>query len=64
MGGKVESVSAFERDKVYDFYKSHYSPENLVLASTGNVKHRELVDMAQETFKDFPSRKPLDFRIG
>jgi predicted Zn-dependent peptidase len=58
VGGMVESVSAFERDSVYDFYKSNYTPDNLVLAAVGKVRHQELVDLAAEAFKDFPAQKP------
>jgi predicted Zn-dependent peptidase len=61
VGGKVDSVSSFNREMVYDFYKTNYAPENLVLASVGKVTHRQLVDLAEKTFKDFPSKKPTDF---
>ena len=35
VGGLVESVSSFERDMVYDFYKKNYTHDNLVLAAVG-----------------------------
>ncbi|MCP5048412.1 MAG: insulinase family protein [bacterium] len=61
VGGRVDSVSAFERDSVFGFYRSSYSPENLVLASVGNVKHEALVQLASEAFKDFPANQPRQF---
>ena len=58
VGGLVESVSSFERDMVYDFYKKNYTPDNLVLAAVGKVNHWELVDLAANAFKDYPLQKP------
>jgi len=61
VGGKVESVSSFERDMVYDFYRKNYTPDNMILAAVGKVNHQELVEEAEKAFKHFPSRKPKDF---
>ena len=60
VGGKVESVSSFSRDMVYDFYKQTYTPDNLVLAVVGKVEHQELVDLANEAFKGFPAKQPRE----
>jgi len=60
VGGKVESVSSFERNMVYDFYKQHYTPDNLILAAVGKVEHQKLVDLAEAAFKNFPARKPRE----
>jgi predicted Zn-dependent peptidase len=64
VGGKVESVSAFNRDYVYQFYKNNYTPDNLVLTSYGKVTHNELVTLAEKAFKDFPAKKPGDFVLA
>ena len=61
VGGKVESVSSFERDMVYDFYKKNYIPDNMVLTAVGKVNHLELVELAEQAFADFPAKKPGDF---
>lgn len=61
VGGYVESVSAFNRDMVFDFYKNHYTPGNMVLAAVGNVPHEKLVELAAKHFKDYPPAKPSDF---
>ncbi len=55
VGGQVEPVSSLQRDDVYDFYKKHYSPDNLVLAAVGKINHQELVQLARKAFKDFPA---------
>ena len=64
VGGKVEPVSAFRRDMVYDFYKKNYTPDNLVLAAVGKVTHHDLVRLASQAFKDFPSKEPGDFNFA
>lgn len=61
IGGKEKRVSSFERDMVYDYYQTHYSPDNLLLACVGNIEHNQLVQLAADAFKHFPSRKPNDF---
>jgi len=61
VGGKVESVSVFNRDMVFDFYKKNYTPDNLLLASVGKIPHKQLVELAEKAFKNHPSRKPRDF---
>ncbi|NIM11186.1 MAG: hypothetical protein GTO45_04280 [Candidatus Aminicenantes bacterium] len=61
VGGKVEPVSSFQRDMVYDFYKNNYTPDNMVLAAVGKVNHRELVELAEQAFADFPDKNPKDF---
>lgn len=56
IAGKEEVVSTFKRDMVYDFYKQSYTPDNLVLAGVGNVKHDDLVRLATAAFKAYPGR--------
>jgi predicted Zn-dependent peptidase len=60
IGGKENSVSNFRRDMVYDFYKKSYTPDNLVLAAVGKVNHQQLVRLAADAFKHFPSGAPKD----
>ncbi|MCP5102191.1 MAG: insulinase family protein [bacterium] len=61
IGGKEKSVSSFERDRIYDFYKKNYSPDNLLLTAVGNIKHDQLVRLAERFFKKYPSKAPGDF---
>lgn len=61
IGGKEKRVAAFEREMVYDFYKSNYTPDNLLLTAVGNVTHAQLVRLADNFFKKFPARSPRDF---
>lgn len=35
--GTLESVSGFERDAIYNYYRSTYRPSNMIIAIAGNV---------------------------
>ncbi|MGE5341705.1 MAG: M16 family metallopeptidase [Candidatus Omnitrophota bacterium] len=61
VGGKIESVSAFKRDAVFEFYKKVYTPDNMLLATIGKAPHEQIVAMAQQAFSDYPSKKPANF---
>ncbi len=42
--GTTASVSDFERDSVFDFYKKYYTAENMIIAIAGNADEQEIVD--------------------
>ncbi|WP_404816700.1 M16 family metallopeptidase [Streptomyces thermolineatus] len=48
--GTVETVEGLTRDAVHGFYRSHYRPENLVVAAAGNLDHDLLVRQVEEAF--------------
>ena len=48
--GTAESVRSFSRDKVLEFYRRHYAPQNLVLAATGDFTEAELRQWVDEIF--------------
>lgn len=64
VGGQVEPVSSFRRDQVFDFYKREYGPDNMLLAAVGNVRHKELARLAEQAFKDYPSKPPRTFEMS
>ncbi|WP_201521979.1 M16 family metallopeptidase [Gulosibacter hominis] len=41
IAGTVDSISAVNRDEVYDFYRRNYEPHRLVVAIAGRVDHDE-----------------------
>lgn len=63
IGGKEDRVASFDRNTIYDFYKNCYSPDNLLLAGVGNIRHEHLVQLANDAFKDFPPRTPTEFNF-
>lgn len=48
--GPAERVRAFSRDDLDSFVKSHYGPEQMVLAAAGAVDHDALVETAKQVF--------------
>jgi predicted Zn-dependent peptidase len=50
--GNLETVTAFNRDDVYGFYKSSYVPSNMVISVAGNVQAPAVKDMVEELMKE------------
>ncbi|MDQ3266798.1 MAG: insulinase family protein [Myxococcota bacterium] len=46
--GSEESVRSFTREKVLDFYQSHYAPQNTVLVAVGDLEPGELKAWSEE----------------
>lgn len=48
--GTPETVSTFRDDRVWSYYRDLFSPENLVVAAAGNLKHETVLELAQQYF--------------
>ena len=46
--GTKESMSAITRDQIFNYYKSHYKPEAMVVSAAGNINHDKFVDLVKE----------------
>ena len=58
--GTYETVSNLNRDTVLDYYKKHYTPENIVISIVGNFQYRETIGMLNECFyKTLANRKEI-----
>jgi len=60
--GTVDSINKMPRNSIYNYYKKHYQPENLVASVAGNVKHKKVVKLVEEAlardnFLDAPPKK-------
>ena len=55
--GPAEKVRKFDRRDLSDFVSENYSPDWLILAAAGGVKHEEIVSLAIEQFGCFNSSK-------
>jgi predicted Zn-dependent peptidase len=42
--GREETVSAFRRQDIVDFFKSRYQPRRVVVSAAGNIRHAALVE--------------------
>ena len=55
--GPAEKVKKFDRRDLSDFVSENYSPDRLILAAAGGVKHEEIVSLAKEQFGSLKSNK-------
>ena len=46
--GTVKSIKEMSRGSVFNYYKKKYLPQDLVVAVTGNIKHKRVVAMVEE----------------
>lgn len=45
IGGTAQTITDVSRDAVFEHYKTHYIPENLVIAVAGGVSHESVVEL-------------------
>ncbi len=45
ISGTEESVTPMTRDDIVAFYRSRYTPENMIVAAAGNLDHAQVVDL-------------------
>ncbi len=50
IAGTVESIKSLSRAQVLRYYRSRYSPENMVVAVAGNVDHASVVRQVRKAF--------------
>ncbi|WP_206809832.1 M16 family metallopeptidase [Paradesulfitobacterium ferrireducens] len=51
--GTEESIRALNRDKIMDYLSHHYSPDNLVIAVAGKIKHQDVIDLLSKSYGEF-----------
>ena len=51
--GSRESVSAFTREALFDFYQRFVTPENMVLAIVGDIDTKEAIGLTKKLYKEF-----------
>ena len=60
--GHMSDLKTISRQDAIDYFKTHYTPENLVLAVVGDVKADEVIKMAQTYWGRLPKgpgRRPV-----
>jgi len=60
IAGSEKSVGNIDRDSMVDFWSRNYGPDRLVIAAGGNVRHEDVVDLAETYFGDLPPAKNAD----
>jgi predicted Zn-dependent peptidase len=56
--GTRETVKRFNQAMVQDYYRSVYTPSNLLVTAAGNLDHEHLVNLVREQFEALPVRTP------
>jgi predicted Zn-dependent peptidase len=49
--GTKDSMNAITRDQIFDYYKSHYKPEAMVVSAAGNINHDKFVDLVKQNLE-------------
>jgi len=63
IGGREKHVAGLNRGQVFTSYRENYVPENMLLSAAGNIRHQELVALADDFFASFPARAPRQFKF-
>lgn len=48
--GTPETLATFREERVWSYYQDLFSPENLVVAAAGNLKHEAVLELAERYF--------------
>jgi len=48
--GTKDTVRSFERDKVFDFYRQRFAPNNIIVSAAGNLNHGRFMGLIRERF--------------
>jgi predicted Zn-dependent peptidase len=56
--GTRETVKRFNQGIVQDYYRSVYTPGNLLITAAGNLSHERLLDLVRERFEAVPAATP------
>ncbi len=49
--GTRETVKSLTRDAIHDYYRTVYTPDNLLVTAAGNLTHERMVALARERFE-------------
>jgi len=58
--GFEETVSAFDRQDLYDYMEERYQPSNLLVSVAGNVDHDRVVELVADYFREVESKETID----
>jgi zinc protease len=52
--GWMSDIKSIERDDLYNYYKSRYSPDNAVTVIAGDIKPDEIIEKIKNSFSNIP----------
>jgi predicted Zn-dependent peptidase len=57
--GSKDTIRAFDRRMIGDYYRRYYAPSNILITAAGNLNHQRLVELARQHFEDLPMNGTL-----
>jgi predicted Zn-dependent peptidase len=60
IAGSEESVGAITQEAMVNFWRRNYTPERLVVAAAGDVRHEEAVELTERAFGDLAAAQSPD----
>src|SRR5499433_928498 len=48
--GTKETVRSFEQEKLFDFYRQRFSPNNMIISAAGNLNHARFMELIRSKF--------------
>ena len=60
--GTKETVRSFEQEKLFDFYRQRFSPNNMIISAAGNLSHEAFVQLIKDRFATL-DRVPNGFHL-
>lgn len=64
--GTIETINGLKRDQLFDYYKAHYLPANMIIAVAGNVdsaRIRDVIEKQTEKVKGQVKSSPLEIPL-
>ena len=55
--GTKQTIKTFDRDMIERHYHQWYAPSNILITAAGNLKHKALVQLAEDHFADLKAKK-------
>jgi predicted Zn-dependent peptidase len=52
--GTKKTITAFEREAIVNYHRRFYAPANLTITAAGNLKHEQIVELAERHFGGLP----------
>ena len=67
--GTEQIIRGMKREALHGFMQAHYTPENMVIAASGNLRHEQVVELAERHFANLPRAEraapmPSDYMGG
>jgi len=56
--GTKDTIRRFDRAMIDQFYRSVYTPSNILITAAGHLNHQEIVDLAGREFESLPAGPP------